>query len=77
MTDEQKQRHDEAVLTVLSLYGSTMFAYGRATTSPGPLKDMMRDLAHDAARGALTALLMNEPAEGDVSDLVDTLESGE
>lgn len=77
MTREQKRRHDEAVLTVLSLYGSTMYAYGRAATSPGPQKELMRDLALGAARGALSALLLAGPTEDDVTGIVDMLEARE
>jgi hypothetical protein len=77
MTREEKQRHDEAVLTVLSLYGSTMFAYGRATASPGPQKDLVRDLAVQAARGTLSALLLSKPTEDDVNGIVDMLEARE
>jgi hypothetical protein len=74
MTDEQDRGHDEAVRIVMTLYGATMFAYGKASNGPEPLKKTMRDLARRAATDALAALQVNEPTNDDVISIVDALE---
>jgi hypothetical protein len=71
VTPQQEQKHDDAILTVLALYGAAMFTYGRATRGADESAiEMMRDLAHHAARGALSALLINPPTDEDVAEIV-------
>ena len=76
MTRQQKRKHDDAVLTMLGLYGAAMFTYGRSTRGADQsATDIMHGLARDAARAALSALLINPPTDEDIADIVEGIGS--